>query len=444
MTKTDHSPIIDAELDHLFAPLLPHAKIAVGVSGGSDSTALMHLLVRWFELNSKKIGNLLVLTVDHGLRPESVQEAEQVARQAAQLRLRHQILEWQGDKPSTGVQAAAREARYDLMILEAKANGCSALAIAHSLDDQAETLLMRLARGSGLDGLAGMAVVCECDGVALVRPLLGLPKSRLTATLRALGVDWVEDPSNEDLAYERIRVRKALGSLASLGIDPAGLGRSARRLARARTALEDTAHAALSRMVESHGGAMAVIDRTEFFALSEEIRLRLLGQIISAFGGRRVLPQMGKLEKTLEQLDRADEDGSSYSTSLGGTLVQMNRSGLIVFREPLRGDIDEIALIPGQTVKWDGRFLVTLDKEAQTGLRLSALGRPGIEELGELGGLELKLPETALLALPALRQDGRLVFVPHLDYMANKSIGANGVASGAVHIDFLAKAMFKR
>src|SRR5262245_45128501 len=241
----ERTPIRREELAGVFAGLLGHpaARLALAVSGGSDSVAMMVLFADWLDQGGD-IGRHTVLTVDHHLRPTSGAEARRVADRAIALGFRHVVLDWQDLKPPTGLQAAARDARYRLMREYLAAHGMRTLLVGHTRDDQAETLLMRLARGSGLDGLAAMASARdlelpeECGPLRVVRPLLGFSKARLRATLEERGIAWMEDPSNAEPTFERTRWRAACSDLQALGLSSAMLALSARRLERARAALE--------------------------------------------------------------------------------------------------------------------------------------------------------------------------------------------------------------
>ena len=223
-------------------------RCALAVSGGSDSTALMVLYADWLRQQGADMGLHMVLTVDHGLRAESAAEARAVAAQAESLGFPHATLLWEGSKPQTGIQAAARHARYRLMGNAMRANGIALLFTGHTRDDRAETLLMRLARGSGLDGLAGMAPRLHFNDLGLgesgldeqeiARPLLDVPRTRLRATLQARGIAWIDDPSNQSPEFERPRLRAARAHLDELGLTNSVLALSATRLLRARQALD--------------------------------------------------------------------------------------------------------------------------------------------------------------------------------------------------------------
>ncbi|MBF0335348.1 MAG: tRNA lysidine(34) synthetase TilS, partial [Alphaproteobacteria bacterium] len=185
-------------------PFEPRPAIAVALSGGADSMALALLADRWAAARG---GVAHALTVDHRLRPESGAEAAQVAAWMASLGIGHHILARMGERPVGDLQAAARAARHALLEDWCRARGVPHLLLAHHREDQAETLLLRLARGSGLDGLAAMAPIAERPFARLLRPLLDVPRARLEATLERAGQSWIDDPSNADRAYARVRLR---------------------------------------------------------------------------------------------------------------------------------------------------------------------------------------------------------------------------------------------
>src|SRR5712691_3859412 len=229
-------PIGADEFAALMAPHGPFESapfLAVAVSGGADSLALCLLAWDW----ARRLGgSLAALTVDHGLRAASAEEAAQVGDWLAARGIAHRILAWQPPARLRNMQAAARAARYALLTEWCRAAGCLHLLTAHHREDQAETLLLRLARGSGLDGLAGMAASREATSCRLLRPLLSVPRDRLAATLRAAGQSWIEDPTNRDATYARARLRHSADLLASEGLSAARLAATARHLGRARAA----------------------------------------------------------------------------------------------------------------------------------------------------------------------------------------------------------------
>ncbi len=410
-------PIDDSEIEALFAPLASFATLILAVSGGADSMAMLHLAARWAKRHPKKGRKLVAATVDHGLRPQSRSEAEWVGEEARTLGLAHEILTWKGAKPATGVQDAARAARYRLLSGLAqryRATGTVAVVTAHTEDDQAETFLMRLARGSGLDGLAAMSASRGLDRDAdcrLVRPLLAVPGARLEATLEAAHLSWIEDPSNDCDRFERVRLRKAAAALSELGLMPEKIALSARRLRRVRAALDDTAAAlqAAARL-DLHGGVYASLDAQVFLAAPEEVRLRLLARLIAAFGGQSEPARLAKLESLLDRLLSAEFP----ATTLGGVVVMRRAGEIIVHREPGRSGLPAIELAPGETAEWDRRFRVAADRELTAPVVVAALGRSGFAKLRRQLERAPRMPARAAATLPAFWQEGTLLAVPAL------------------------------
>lgn len=308
MSDDDDSPISAREARRLFAGLKDAPALVLAVSGGPDSVALMWLAARW-QRSLARGPRLTVVTIDHGLRPEAAREAREVKRLAAALGLPHRTLRWRGPKPKRGLPAAAREARYGLLAQAARAAGASHVLTAHTRDDQAETLLMRLFRGSGLAGLSAMAPCTERDGIVLARPLLDVPKSQLIATLRRARIGFAEDPTNQDTAFTRPRLRALLPLLAAEGGDARNLARLAARLARANAAVEVLADGAerflrLRDRGDAPQAGVRSFEASAFAALPEEVRLRLLLRAINALGHEGPA-ELGKVESLMSVLDRA-------------------------------------------------------------------------------------------------------------------------------------------
>jgi len=331
-------PLSATEARALFAELSTHPSLIVAVSGGPDSTALLWLAARWRKA-LKRGPKLVAITVDHGLRAQARQEALAVAKLARSLGVEHRILRWTGPKPKTGVQAAARSARYRLLARAARQAGASAVLTAHTLDDQAETVLMRLARGSGVGGLAAMSRIAPVPGepdLVLVRPLLEVPKARLVATLRRARVPFAEDPSNLDPRFTRARFRSAMPVLAGEGLTAGRLALLARRIRRADAAIEaavDAAAAALSPGTWPSEGAIVLPSR-RWEALPAEVGLRLLGRAIASTGNEGPV-ELGKLEALCAEFAASSGNGHLRRT-LAGALVTLSGDRLVVERAPAR------------------------------------------------------------------------------------------------------------
>jgi tRNA(Ile)-lysidine synthase len=297
----------------------------------------MWLAARWRRA-LKRGPRLLAVTVDHGLRPEAAREARDVKKLARDLDLPHRTLRWLGAKPRTGVPAAARAARYRLLAQAAMASGATHILTAHTRDDQAETLLMRMLRGSGIAGLAAMARQSERDGLWLARPLLDVPKSQLVATLKKAKIGFADDPTNRDTSYTRPRLRALMPALAEEGGDARNLARLASRLARANAALEVLADGAERYLAlrDLHDATRFGFDAAAFSALAEEIRLRLLMRVIDRVGHEGPA-ELGKVETLLAALDRAILEGKGrLKQTLAGAAITLAGDRIHVAPAPPR------------------------------------------------------------------------------------------------------------
>jgi tRNA(Ile)-lysidine synthase len=286
------APVSAAEAKALFGDLAAAPAALLAVSGGPDSTALLWLAVRW-RRTLKSGPALIAVTVDHGLRKEAKREAAAVARLAKTLGVPHRTVRWTGAKPQSGIQQAARKARYALLAAAAKKAGASYVVTAHTLDDQAETVLMRMARGSGLAGLSAMPKRSRLGGLILARPFLDVPKARLVATVVKAKLAYAEDPSNADPKYTRVRLRRLMATLAEEGLDARRLSLLARRLRRADAAIEAEVTRTAALLTEAEG--RITVPAAEFGRLPAEVGLRLLGRAMARIGDEGLV-ELGKLE----------------------------------------------------------------------------------------------------------------------------------------------------
>ena len=341
MRTAETAPISAAELKSLFSDLEHLPTLVLAVSGGPDSTALMVLAARWRQSLKVKPA-LIAVTIDHGLRAESGREAAAVGRLARKLGLPHRILRWTGAKPKAGLQRAARAARYRLLGDAARNAKASHVLTAHTLDDQAETVLIRMSRGSGITGLGAMARMSALPGagqepIKLVRPLLDIPKARLIATLRAAKIAYADDPSNRDPRFTRARLRGLMPALAREGLDARRLSLLARRLKRADTAIEaavDRAEAELA-LTPSASGSIA-FDAAGYARLPAEIALRLIGRALARTGNEGPV-ELAKLEALKAALDAAQNAGNTrFRRSLAGAMVTLTGRQIAVERAPPR------------------------------------------------------------------------------------------------------------
>lgn len=332
-SAADRAPVADSELSALFDDFARSRKTLLAVSGGPDSTALLVLAAKWRAQRGQG-PELVAATIDHRLRAASRREAKMVAKLAEELGIPHRTLVWKGKKPITGVQEAAREARFALFAALAKEIGADTLMTAHTRDDQAETVLHRMGRGSGLGGLAGIRRMHMRGGLKLARPLLDLPKTRLVATLKKLRIPFATDPTNRDTKYLRARLRKLAPLLAKEGIDAAKLALMAKRLARANAALNRLAdEAAFALRMDREDGR--AFEARGFFLMPEELSIRMLRDAIDAEGIEGPA-ELAKVEALHAALFAAHRVGEALRRTLAGALVTLSEAALIVAAAPPR------------------------------------------------------------------------------------------------------------
>lgn len=330
--SSDHPPVGAGEATELFGDLAGEPRLLVAVSGGPDSVALLGLLSDWAREPGRP--RLLAATVDHGLRPGSADEALGVAALCARLGVPHRLLRWSGDKPASRLQERARAARYALLAQEAEAVGGAVLVTAHTLDDQAETLLMRMARGSGPSGLAGMRRRVSRHGTVLVRPLLGVHKARLVATAQARRLPFVIDPSNGDPRFSRARWRSLMPLLAAEGLDAERLSRLAGRLARLDEAVTARADTVLDSLLRPAAGApLLSLDFGALLQEPDEVVLRVVGAAIARLGaeGEGVV-RLERLEACVAALAEAARAGRPLARTLAGAALLLDGEGTLSLR----------------------------------------------------------------------------------------------------------------
>jgi len=420
-------PLGDTEMDALMTDLGPFEgkpHIAVAVSGGADSLALSVLCKAWVD---RRGGTISALSVDHGLREGSGAEIKQLGKWLAARGIDQTVLRWKGDKPGTGLQAAARAARYDLLGQWCRETGVLHLLLGHHLEDQAETFLLRLGSASGIDGLAGMASIVEKSHMRLLRPLLNIPKARLRATLKAASQPWLEDPSNKNEAFERVRIRNSLPELAALGLTPVGISETTARMARARVALEAEASLLLATSCSVDPAGYACFDAVGLFSAPDEISLRALARALLCVGAGEYAPRMVKLEKLHEKMKAASLE--RVATWKGATLagcrilpLKGTAGGMtfLMCREE-RSLPAVISVWGGMEMDWDNRFRLHLRglKPAENkGTRLQPLGQDGWAALcAETPAIRgVGVPTPVSMTLPTLVDNEGIVAVPHLNY----------------------------
>lgn len=366
-------------------------KVAVAVSGGADSLCLCLLTDLWAKQNNV---DLFALTVDHGLRAESAKEAVFVHDLLMKKNIMHTTLVWKGEKPKTRIEEKAREERYRLLLSWCKENNVPVLLIAHHQDDQAETFFQRLIHSSGVDGLSAIQAQSEREGVKLWRPLLDFSRKDIQQTMKNyFHQEWVEDPSNQSMEYERVRLRKFQKQLDEIGLTTEAVALSAKRLSRARRALEQMTFDFWKSYVLRHEAGFIFIDKRDFAPLSEEIALRILNKAFLFVSGCEA--RMSQLETLYSQLKK------NVCTTLCECVIISNKQGIYVCKEFSRMQKAQ-HINKNESCVWCG-FEVSCNKDAK------------VAPLGD--ALKIKsLPAAVQRAIPAFFDKKGLAFVPALDY----------------------------
>lgn len=370
------------------------ARVGLAVSGGGDSMALLHLAQ---QVAAQSGCVIHAVTVDHGLRPGSAAEAAQVARHCAEHAMSHQTLLWQRDAVTGNLQAAARDARYGLMAGWAQGQGIGRVLLGHTQDDQAETFLMRLGREAGLDGLCGMPACFTRHGVEWHRPLLEARRADLRDYLRAEGLGWSDDPSNDDLRFARIKARAALEALAPLGIDAGGLSRVMAQLDDARAALRHQVQAVAARLIRQEHGDL-IIDWPALEAEPFEVIRRCVVAGLMWVSGRPYPPRREDVSHIILAL------ASEGRRTLAGCLLRRQGHEVRIGRE-----FNALRDVTGPTgAPWDRRW--RLDGPHDPALHVAALGEGGLTLCPDWRATGL--PRTTLLASPAVWRGERLEAAP--------------------------------
>lgn len=385
--------------------------------------ALLRLAADW----AAEYGiELHALTVDHGLREAAADEARQVGVWLKPLGIAHTVLQWH-DGPrwrsrTASAQAPARAARYVLMTDWCRTHGYDDLFVGHHADDQAETFLLRLTRGSGVDGLAAMAPVIARDGIRLLRPLLAYPKEQLRAYCRAVNQPWIEDPSNDDTAYGRVRFRGTRDLLAREGFSDDRLRATALHMQRARAALTFYMEELLSRACTWDRFGVARLVLSELLGVPEEIGLRAVAAILKAASGQIYPPRFERLQRLYDALCR----GPWRDATLHGCRVVRHGAHVLFYREAAQIE-DAQSLVEGRAILWDGRFRVKLTG-ARTGYQVARFVPADAPELLR------DVPTAIRQALPAVLDSHGLAVLPHANYVRADLTGAG---EGLVTIDFV-------
>ena len=389
--------------------------IAVACSGGADSMTLALLTEAWA---AKRGGRVTALVIDHSIRENSKAEAQSVAAELASHGVACQIILNNVPIRSADVQATARKIRYELLNKWCVANGYLHLAVAHHQEDQAETVLLRLARGSGSHGLAAMAPVVETSKIRIIRPILSVPQTRLQATLAHLKVKHVHDLSNDDKRFARVRIRGLSLALAAEGMTARRLSETASRMARTRDALEQNVAEALARMAVVYPSGYCCVSQAPLRAIPEEVALRVMARLLMCIGGNSYSPRLARLERLLTWI----QDGAAGSgRTLAGCRVLRRCDGLLICREA--SAVKSVLPARGELL-WDGRFKLCLGNRNIGEVR--RLGSNGWQQAIEVAPRlrQSSIPAVARATLPSIWKGDALSSVPHLGLLGKRMVPA--------------------
>lgn len=399
----------------------PRANLAIAVSGGADSMALVLLLLKWSATHNVF---LHALTVDHCLRDSSSAECAQVSDWLAGRNVSHTVLRWDGGaqkrKIASSPQHAARNARYDLMNQWCATNGFGYLFVAHHADDQVETFLMRLARGSGIEGLSAMSPISQRSGIFLLRPLLNFTKLQLVEVCRDRGQNWVVDPSNNSDASARVRFRKAQEVLEREGFTRQRLLNTVQHLRRAKLALDQAVNEFFESAGRFDGFGVARLSVRKLENAPEEIGLRTLSRILMAVGGASYGPRFKNLKSLYDRI----VSGPWRDATLHGCFIKHDGADLVICRETAK-IAASLNILINKNVVWDGRFQVNLVSVSKNRSNQSfSISRmtPSVWRIFRSENprsLLEKLPARIRETLPVISDSSRVVAVPHADYLCD-------------------------
>ncbi|MCF6302809.1 MAG: tRNA lysidine(34) synthetase TilS [Devosiaceae bacterium] len=386
-------------LRKLFSPIVGRQKIALAVSGGSDSLGLMVLVSHWVRGQAPS-PDVYVYSLNHGLRAEAAAECQMVGEVARDLGFTFRDLLWRGKKPTSGFQAAARAARYRLIAKAMRQDNVGVVLSGHHIEDQAETVLMRISSGSGLHGVRGMDAFSNMEGVEIFRPLLDVRPHELSNVLSSVGLKGVQDPSNSDEKYERVRWRKALLRLNELGLNSSRLSKFSKRMARADHALEQICDKLFVSHVNADQFGVLDIEQNVFFSQPDELALRLLSRMIFSGSGGRGSGELAQLEKLVSDL--ADQSFSPCTIAKCSVVKRQDR--IFVFREAGRIEGGNLVVRSGKTIVWDQRFRIINGSEED--IRVRSAGEFSRRDYSRCFSLDAPMNMFGVGAAPLLFDSG--------------------------------------
>lgn len=401
------------------AELTINGDIAIAVSGGADSMALTLLANEWAKKNNCKI---TALTVNHAIRKESKSEAEQVSKWLQQKNIEHHILKWQGGNKTSNIQSNARDARYRLMTDFCKSNNIPNLLVAHNKEDQAENVLLRLMRGSGVDGLCGMKNKTNIGKIDIYRPLLNTAKAELRKFIKQQKQQWIEDPSNKDDKYARSRVRKFIESNDDSRLLINRLIDTAENITRSKSYIDEKIADDFAYVSQIMPEGYAILDADALCNLHIEAQYKILSKLIKNIGGSYYKPRFEKIITLHKNILNGTD------ATLGGCNVfkskKKNDSGKIYITREVSSIPCPLDVKSNSEIIWDERFCCNIGNLGIDNLRVGALGKEGFAQIcKENPSLKkIKLPKQVIYSIPALKTLEKTLSAPHIGYYNDKKL----------------------
>ncbi len=391
----------DTLFQHFYNTMLqcPDGAIGIAVSGGSDSMALLVLSAAWARENNRSIA---AVTVNHGLRAEAGKEAASVAQLCQDMGLAHDILHWQDWDGSGNLQNAARDARKALISRWAQQRGIETVLTGHTKDDQAETFLMRLARGSGVDGLAAIHPVQHADTLCWMRPLLAIGRHDLRGLLQDKGLSWAEDPSNDDRRFTRVRFRQAQAELSELGLSIDVLAQTAERLQSARHALEIATQTLARQIAQPRESGSVRLQIAPLRAAPAELQYRLVAHGLRWVASTPYRPRFDSLKHLIDGIF------TGRKQSLSGCLIAPTNE----FTVEISREVQAMPSTSDLTQIYDNRWRIACNLPFD-GLKIRPLGADGIQQRPDWR--QSAESRNTILSSPSIWCNNELMSVPLLD-----------------------------
>jgi len=386
-------------------------KIAVAVSGGADSMCLTLLMAEWAKSKDLKT---IALTVDHLLRPESTAEAEKVNYWMQQHGIEHYTLSWKKKAPPANLQDAARQARYKLLLEFCDQNQIQYLALAHNQDDQFETMMQRLAHQSGPSGLAGIPKARSTEHVTICRPLLNYSRSQIIETLHRFNQEWIEDPSNQNSKFTRIKIRQQQDRWSSYGLSKERVLILQQKLAQQRMLMENQVQDFFEQHMTSYPEGYALLNYEHLLRLDSHLLELTLIHLLKLVSGRIYPPRQENLKRAISQIIL------HKNSTIHSCIMQKWQGKLLICREA--HNMEPTKHFQGlETAIWDNRYQIALKNSNELNdARIQALGNNWLELKSNTH--LMSLPTAVRPTLPSIWLKERLLNVPHLDYDGNLDV----------------------